>query len=190
VLELGKRDVGRVEVLRVGPQAHYGAGTLLLDPFALQLLRELAALERDAVLVSVAEHRDLAALGKRIRDRDAHAVQAAGDVVDAVAGARELAARVQHGEGDFHRGLLLHRMHVDRDAAAFVLDLHRAVLAHRDGDLLAEARERLVHCVVDRLLHDVQRMNGVRVHAWHAAHGLEPFQRLDCRCVVNLRFCH
>ena len=82
---------------------------------------------------------------------------------------------MQHGERHFDRGLLLDRVDVDRHAAAFVGDLHRAVLAQANGDLLAEAGERLVDRVVDRLLHDVQRMHGVRVHPGHAAHGLEAF---------------
>jgi hypothetical protein len=190
VLELAERDVGRVEVLGVGPQAHRGAGALFLGLLALQLLRKLAAFERDEMLFVPSVHRHFAALRQRVGDRHADAVQAAGDVVDPVARARELAAGVQHAESDLDCGLFLHRMHVDRDAAALVLDFDRVVLAQRDGDLLAEAGERLVDGVVDRLLHDVQGVDGVRVHARHAAYGLEALQRLDCRCVVNLLFGH
>jgi hypothetical protein len=77
VLELGHRDVRRVEILRVGPQPHQGAGALFLDALGLQLLLQLAAFEGDAVPVPVAVHRDFEPLGKGVRDRDAHAVQAA-----------------------------------------------------------------------------------------------------------------
>jgi hypothetical protein len=172
------------------PQAHDGAGALFLDALGLELVLELAALEGDGVLAAVAVDGDFEALRKRVRHRDAHAVQAAGDVIDALAGFRELAARVQHAEGDFHRGLLLLRVHVHRDAAALVLDLDRAVLEHAHGDALAVAGERLVHRVVDRLLHDVQGMHGVRVHPRHAPHGLQALEGLNGGGVVDLLFGH
>src|SRR5205807_4038351 len=152
VLELGERDGRRVEVFWIGPEAHDGASALLFYFFRAQLLLELAAFERDGVALPIAEHGDFAALGERIRHGDADAVQAAGDVVDAIARARELAAGVQHGEGDLDRGLFLFLVHVDRDAATLVLDFDRAVLVHAHADLLAVAGERLVDRVVDRLL--------------------------------------
>jgi hypothetical protein len=96
---------------------------------------------------------------------------------------------VQHREGDLDRGPSFALVQVDRDAAALVLDLDRAVLEHRDGDLLAVAGERLVHRVVDRLLHDVQRVDRVGVHARHAPDGLETLEGLDRGCVVGL-LCH
>jgi hypothetical protein len=140
--------------------------------------------------VAVAVHGHFAALRKRIRHRDADAVQAAGDVVDAFAGFREFAAGVQHAEGDFHRGLSFFFVQVDRDAAALVLDLDRAVLEHAHRDFLAEAGQRLVDGVVDRLLHDVQRVDRVGVHARHAPDGLQPLQGLDGGRVVDLLFRH
>ena len=79
---------------------------------------------------------------------------------------------------------------VHRYAAALVLDLDRAVLEHAHGDLLAEAGQRLVDGVVDRLLHDVQRVDRVGVHARHAPDRLQPLQGLDRGSVVNLLFCH
>src|SRR5207253_8374644 len=130
--------VRRVEIFRVRPQADDGAGALLFYFFRAQLLLELAALEGNAVPLPIAEHRHLAALGERVRYGDADAVQAAGDVIHAVARARELAAGVEHAEGDFHGGLLLFLVHVDRDAAAFVLDFDRAILVDGDGDPLAK----------------------------------------------------
>jgi hypothetical protein len=117
-------------------------------------------------------------------------VQSAGDVVDALARLRELAARVQHGEGNLDRRLLLLRVHVHRHAAPFVGDLVGAVLMHAHGDLLAVAGKRFVHRVVDRLLHDVQGVDGVGVHARHAPDGLQALEGLDGRCVVDLRLSH
>ena len=55
-------------------------------------------------------------------------MQAAGD---RVAAATELAAGVQHGQHDLDRRPLLHRVLVDRDAAAVVDDPHAAVGAAR-----------------------------------------------------------
>ena len=190
VLELAQRDVRRVEVLRVRPEAHDGAGALSLIFSLFSFWLSSPPSKAMVCLCAVAEDGDFAALRQRVGDRHADAVQAAGDVVHAVARARELAAGVQHRERHLDRGLLLHRVHVDRNAAALVLDLDRAVLEHAHGDLLAEAGERLVDRVVDRLLHDVQGMDRVRVHARHAPHGLQALQGLDRGCVVNLLFCH
>ena len=133
---------------------------------------------------------DLEARRQRIGHRDANAVQAAGDVIHRVARFRKLPACVEHRERDFDRRLLFDRMHVDRDAAALILDLDRTVLAERHHDALAEAREGFIHGVVDRFLDDVQGVNGVRVHARHAAHGLEAFEGLDGGSVVNGFFGH
>ena len=192
MLELGHRDVGAVEIFRVGPRAHHGAGAPRVLPAALglQFLHQLAAFEGDRVLRAVAIDVDLEARRQRVGHRDADAVQAAGDVVHGFARFRELAAGVQHRERDFDRGLFFHRVHVDRDAAALVLDLDRAVLAYRNDDFLAEAGQRLVDGVVDRLLHDVQRMDRVGVHARHAPDGLQPLQGLDRGSVVNGFFGH
>ena len=61
---------------------------------------------------------------QRVDDRDADAVQAAGDLVAAAA---ELAAGVQHGQRHRDRGHLLAGRGVGRDAAAVVLDPDAAV---------------------------------------------------------------
>ena len=82
MLELDHRNARRVEVLRIGPQAHHRAGrALVLGALALQLLLELAAFEGQRVLLAVAVHGDFEASGQRVRHRDADAMQAAGDVV-------------------------------------------------------------------------------------------------------------
>src|SRR5258708_36780891 len=142
------------------------------------------------MFLSVSKDSYLASLRKRVRDRDADSMQSARYVVHAVAPAPELAAGVQHAERHLDRGLLLLLVHGDRNSPAFIVYFYRTVLAHRDGDALAEAGERLVHRVVDRFLHDVQRVDGVGIHPRHAAHGLEALERLDRGYVVDLLPCH
>src|SRR5438876_2337324 len=61
VLELAERDGRRVEILRVGPQAHDGSAALFLDALGLELVLELAAFERDEMFFVVSEDRNFAA---------------------------------------------------------------------------------------------------------------------------------
>src|SRR5438477_349587 len=129
----------------------------------------------------ISKNHNLAALRQRVRYRHPDPVQAAGDVVHAVARARELAAGVQHGEGDLDRRQLLHRVHVDRDAAALVLDLDRAVLvdALAENDLV-DAPRRHADIARQRVLAQAARLqelleeNDARVavvsfHSYNAA---------------------
>ena len=99
----------------------------------VELGLELAALlEVHVVAVAVAVDLDLDARGERVHDRDADAVEAAGDLVAAAA---ELAAGVQHGEHDLGRGQALHLrvgVLVGGDAAAVVDDL--AATVGQQGD--------------------------------------------------------
>ena len=60
----------------------------------------------------------LTPFGKGIDRRDAHAVQAAGDLVAAAA---KLAAGVQDGHHHFQGRLFHLRVHIDRDAAPIIL---------------------------------------------------------------------
>ncbi len=73
-------------------------------------------------------------LRQRVDDRDADAVQTAGNLVAVVV---EFAAGVQHRQHDFGRRLAAGVL-IDRDAAAVVDDRHRAVDVERDVDLVAE----------------------------------------------------
>ena len=59
-------------------------------------------------------------------------MQAAGH---GIAAAAEFAARVQDGHDDLHGGLVLRRVHVDRDAAAVVDHLDPAVGLQNDFDV-------------------------------------------------------
>ena len=121
---------------------------------------------------------------QRVDDRDADAVQAAGDLVAAAA---ELAAGVQLGERDRDRGQLLAGRGVGGDAAAVVLDADRAVGGEGQHDPVAVAGQGLV----DRVVHDlpdqvVQAALAGRadVHARALADRLEPLEDLDRGGVV------
>lgn len=107
---------------------------------------------------------DLQALGQRVGDRDADAVQTAGERVGAARAFVEFTARVQAGEDDFHRRHAFFRVQADRDAAAVVFDGDAAVGVLRDDDVLAMAAQRLIGGIVDHFLDDVQRIFGAGVH--------------------------
>ena len=112
-------------------------------------------------------------------------MQAAGDLVAAAA---ELAAGVQDGQHDRHRGDALDRVDVDRDAAAVVDDLDAAVLQDRHDDAVAVAGQRLVDGVVDDLPDQVVQAaltGGADVHAGPLADRLEPLEDLDRGGVVR-----
>src|SRR5690606_12522160 len=96
----------------------------------------------------------LEALGERVDDGRADAVQAAGDLV---AAATELAAGMQDREHDLSGAAaeLVVLLDVDRDAAAVVAHGDRVVGMDEDLDRVAVAGERLVDRVVDDLPHEV-----------------------------------
>ena len=119
-------------------------------------------------------------LGERVDDRDADAVQAAGDLV--AAALAELAAGVQRGEHDLGGGPLLLGMLVDRDPAAVVDDGDAVVGVEGELDLVAVAGERLVDRVVDHLVDEVvkaARAGRADVHPGALAHRVEPAQDGD-----------
>ena len=134
---------------------------------------------------------DVERAGQRVDHGDADAVQAAGDRVGI---AVELAARVQDRHDHLDGGLLLHRVHVDRDAAAVVEDAHAAVVLEHHVDAGGVARHRLVDGVVHDLLdHVVQTAltGGADVHAGPLADRLEALENGDRRrAVAALLFRH
>ena len=122
--------VERLEDLGVGQERDRRAGARLVG---LALLRARPAARRARSPASrreaVAADLDVQRLGQRVDDRDADAVQAAGDLV--AAAVAELAAGVQDGEHDLdgRLSLLLHDR--DGDAAAVVGDGDRVVRVDR-----------------------------------------------------------
>ena len=108
-----------VEDLVVGEEGDRGPGRLGRRAL-LQVGERLAALVVLGPDVAVAADLEVQALGERVDDRDADAVQAAGDFV--AAAVAELAAGVQGGQHHLGRRPLLLLQFVDRDAAAVVDD--------------------------------------------------------------------
>ena len=177
---------GLEDLLR-GPVGDRGAGALAGLHRADLLQRAVGDADREALAPQVAAVPDLddEVAGERVDDRDADAVQAAGDLVAAAA---ELAAGVQHGQRHRHGRHLLARRGVGGDAAAVVLDADRAVGGEGDDDPVAVAGQRLV----DRVVHDlpdqvVQAALAGRadVHAGTLADRLEALEHLDRGGVVR-----
>ena len=116
----------------------------------------------------------------------ADAVQAAGGDVRAAA---ELAAGVQLGEDHLDAGEPGLGLLVDRDAAAVVVDLGRAVGVQGDLDPVRGAGQRLVDAVVDDLPQAVHQPAGVGradVHAGALAHRLEALEDEEVCGVVRV----
>ena len=176
--------LGLLEDLGVGHEADRRAG-VLRRPDRLHLRRRLAARELLAVDLAVALDLGDQALGERVDDRDADAVQAAGDLVAALA---ELAAGVQLRQDDGQRGQALVLHHVDRDARAVVPDGHRLVRMEGHLDEVAAAGESLVDGVRDHLVHEVVEAPGARradVHAGPFPDRLEALEDRDVFCGVG-----
>ena len=141
--------VGSGQNVTVVPDAAPASGS---RPDDLDLALRLAALGvLLAVALAAAIDLEQQALGQRVDDADADAVQATGHLV---ALAAELAPGVEHGEHHLGRALALvrsARVGVDRDATAVVVDAAAAVVLQGDDDAGGEARHRLVDGVVDDL---------------------------------------
>ena len=184
LLERRELEVERLEDLGVRQERDRRAG----------LLRRLALLQRplrraaDVLLrprEAVAADLDVELLRERVDDRDADAVEAAGDLV--AAAVAELAAGVQDRQDDLDGGLalLLHRR--DGDAAAVVDHGDRVVRVDRHLDAVAVAGERLVDGVVHDLVDQVMEpahTGRADVHARALAHGLEALEDGDVLGVV------
>ena len=138
----------------------------------------------------VPRHFDAREDRQRVDHRNANAVQAAGGGISL---AGEFAARMQHGEDDFERGLTrILGMLVHGHAAAIVGDRDLArgacrAFLQRHFDAVGVPGDGLVHRVVKHLGGEVMQralVDPADVHAGAAANGLKPFQHLDGAAVV------
>ncbi|MNV26446.1 hypothetical protein D3C71_1175660 [compost metagenome] len=155
--------LGRIEILRVGPEAHAGTGVLLADAADhFQRRGAVAIAEGDAVLAAVALDMHLDQGRQRIDHAHAHAVQAAGEGVVLVV---ELAARMQAGQDQFDAGDLLLGVDVHGHATAVIADFAAAVLEQRDFDRVGVSGQGFVDGIVDDFLRQMVRARGVGVHA-------------------------
>ena len=172
----------------VGEEGDLGAGALRVIEIAehAERLGGFAALEADGVDLAVAINLALEPVGERVGAFGADAVQAAGEFIRAVA---EFAAGVQAGEHEFDGGDFRHLVHLDRNAAAVVLDADGAVGVDGDGDVLAVAGQMLVDGVVDHLEHAVVQAAFIGVadiHAGTEADGFKAFEFLDLIGTIRL----
>jgi hypothetical protein len=92
-------------------------------------------------------------------------VQAARELVGAARILVELAAGMQHGEGDLDHRHTLFRVQPHRNAAPVVLHRNGTVQMCGHRDIFGIARQRLVACVVDDFRDQV-----VGIHAGALAH--------------------
>ena len=124
----------------------------------------------------VAEDRQDQVLGQRVDHRHADAVQAAADLVAALA---ELTAGVQDGHDDLGRRPALFRVDIHRDTAPVVGHRDGFVGVDNDPDAVAVAGQGLVDGVVDDFEHHVVQAAAVigvaDVHARPFAYGIEAF---------------
>ena len=174
-------DVQLLEDLGIGQEGDRRPGRLVLAhlPDDFHLAGRIAPLELLPVDLAVAAHLGDQMLGERVDDRDAHAVQAARDLVAVTA---ELSTRVELREDDRQRrqSLVLH--HVDGDARAPVLDRDRVVRMERDLDPVVASLERLVDGVVDDLVDEMveaSEAGRADVHTGSKPDRLESFEDGD-----------
>jgi hypothetical protein len=167
------------EDLRVGVEFHRGAAAVD-GAGILQLPLRRAALVVLHEELLVARDLDDEIVGERVHHREADAVQPARGLVDLAA---ELAARMQRGEDDFQRRLVLVLgMRVDRDAAAVVADRHVHIGAELDLDPAGMAGDGLVHGVVEHFGDQVMQrplVGAADIHARPTADRLQALQNLD-----------
>ena len=137
------------------------------------------------MLVAFAVDRQVQPVRQRVDDRDADAVQAAGDLVGVLV---EFPAGVQLGHDHFGRRDAFGRVQAHRNAAAIVGDLGRTVREQRDRHAVGMACQGFVDRVVyDLVDHMVQARAVIRVadvHAGALAHGVEALQDLDRACAI------
>src|ERR1700683_3276887 len=123
-------------------------------------------------------------VGKRVDDRDADAVQAAGNFVGV---AVEFSAGVQDGHDDFGGGLFFGGVHVHGNAAAVVNYSDAVVFVHSDVDLVAEYGHGFVHGIVRNFPDQVMQSHfagGTDVHRGTFADGFDAAQNFDGSRVV------
>ena len=159
---------------------HFGAALVVSGADDGERSDRFAVAELHGMLMAVAPDRELEPAGKRVDDRDADAVQAAGDLVGVLV---EFSAGMELGHDDFGGRHAFALVDVDRYAAAVVAHRAGAVGIEGDRDFLGEAGQRLVDGVVDDLVDHVVQAGAVvgvaDIHARPLAHGIEALEHLD-----------
>ena len=153
---------------------------LSVVPIARQRRLRLAQPVLLLVQLAVAVDGQQQVLGQGVDDRDADAVQTAGDLVGRVI---ELTAGVEDGHDDFGGGATLLRMDIHRYSTAVIGHGDRLIGMDCDGDLRAITGQRFVDGVVDDLEHHVVQTGPVvgvaDVHSGPFSDGVETLQNFD-----------
>ncbi len=182
-LDQGLRsEAGVLEDRGVRPEGDDRARALrgrLLDELAR---RGAAVGERHLPAPAVAVDLELEPGRERVHDRDADAVQPAGDLVPLTS---ELAAGVQRREHELRSRLLGLRMVVDRDPSAVVRHPAAAVGEERHVDARRETGHRLVDRVVHHLVHEMVQTRETRGADVHAGTFADRFETLEDRDVFR-----
>src|SRR6185369_5935864 len=172
-LEVGeKSDLGPV-----------GVGLLAFGEFALRLAA-LVVLRPD---VAVGVDLGVEPLVEGVNDRDADAVQPAGDLV--AAAVPELAAGMEDGEHDLGGRFPLFLHDPDRNPAAVVLNRAGVGGVQYDLDAVAVTSEGLVDRVVDHLVDEMvkaARAGRADVHAGAFANGFQTLEDGDVLGAVGV----
>ena len=174
----------RVPVMRLAhpfallrPRAGGLLGELRVGPVAGELAGDAARLKLITCGVPVAVDLDVEAHGQGVDHRGADAVQAAGGGVGAAA---ELAARVQPGHHQLDAGQPGLGLDVDRDAAAVVADLDRAVGVQDHARCAMQyppsASSTALSMISQRQCMQTAAVGRPDVHSGPLAHGLQALE--------------
>ena len=129
-------------------------------------------------------------LRQGIHHRNAHAVQAAGDLVAVLV---ELTAGMQLGHDDLGRRHALFLVDIHGDAATIVAHGHRPIGIKAHIHPVGMAGQRLVNGVVHHLIHHVVQAGPVigvaDIHAGAFADSVQPLQHLDGTGAIFLCGC-
>ena len=137
VLERREIEFGLGEGLGRGQEGDFGAAPVLDLAHHFQRRHRIAVAEAHVIFLAVAPDAQIEPFGQRIDDRDADAMQAAGDLVGVLL---EFSAGMQLGHDDFGRGDAFFLVDVDRNAAAIVAHGARAVGVQLHVDAVGDSR--------------------------------------------------
>ncbi|RMU60039.1 hypothetical protein ALP25_05494 [Pseudomonas syringae pv. syringae] len=183
MLETADRKLRCIEILRIGGEINAGPGVALANGADDRQFGGLVAVSEGHfifVAITLDPHPNLS--GQRVDHGNAHAVQAAGELIVLVG---KLAACVKLGEDQLDAGHAFFRVDVHRHAAAVVGDFERIVGMKDDLYRTRVPGQGFVDAVVDDFLSQVVGPRGVGVHARTFANRIEAREDFDGVCVIR-----